>query len=121
MIQTERGGMSFGSSFRSFSRSSTQSKMLSLLGDSIVTLIDSMLNMHTNFLTGIAHLVSERSHVGRTSTPESYADNLLSCEIVVVAQRDRWEDHLRLFEALSAGGYGVVGSYPPPTSGSCEW
>ena len=47
-----------------------------------------MLNMHTN-LTVVAHLVSERSRVGRSSTSESYADTLLSHKIVVVAQRDR--------------------------------
>lgn len=32
-----------------------------------------------------------------------YADQLLNSKIVVVAQRDEWEDHYRLFESMASG------------------
>ena len=62
-------------------------------------------NMIGHFnLTGVAGLVSKRGKVGRTSTSDAYANALLDHKIIVVAQRDEWEDHLRLFESLAGGG-----------------
>jgi len=37
-----------------------------------------------------------------TIQPE-YVASLISCKIVVVAQRDEWEDHFRLMESLASG------------------
>lgn len=33
----------------------------------------------------------------------NYVDYLLRCKIVVIAQRDEWEDHYRLYESLASG------------------
>lgn len=40
---------------------------------------------------------------GRSSPQVEYARELLKTKIVVVAQRDTWEDHWRLFEAIISG------------------
>jgi len=40
---------------------------------------------------------------GRKSVSPSYVEALLESKIVIVAQRDYWEDHYRLFEAMVAG------------------
>jgi hypothetical protein len=40
---------------------------------------------------------------GRTGTSSAYTDVMLSTKIVLVTQRDGWEDHYRLFEALISG------------------
>ena len=40
---------------------------------------------------------------GRRSVATSYIDSLLQTKIVVIVQRDRWEDHYRLFEGLVSG------------------
>jgi hypothetical protein len=44
-----------------------------------------------------------RAHVGRQHVSEDYVKTLLQSKIVVVTQRDQWEDHFRLFEALAGG------------------
>ncbi|CAJ1967771.1 unnamed protein product [Cylindrotheca closterium] len=44
-----------------------------------------------------------RAHAGRQSVSDDYVRTLLQTKIVVVTQRDGWEDHFRLFEALAAG------------------
>ena len=54
-------------------------------------------------LTGVAGLVSPMGRIGRTTTSRLYADALLKHKIIVVAQRDGWEGHLRLFESLLSG------------------
>lgn len=48
----------------------------------------------------LAKVVSPKD---RTSVADAYVEALLSCKIVVVAQRDSWEDHYRLFEAFAGG------------------
>lgn len=40
---------------------------------------------------------------GRRSVMNAYVERLLQSKIVIVTQRDSWEDHYRLFEALVAG------------------
>jgi spore maturation protein CgeB len=40
---------------------------------------------------------------GRKQVSDEYVETLLDSKIVVVAQRDKWEDHYRLFEAMVAG------------------
>ncbi|KAL3944474.1 MAG: hypothetical protein SGBAC_001451 [Bacillariaceae sp.] len=53
--------------------------------------------------TGTAGLVSTRGKVGRVSVADDYVDGLIRHKIIVVAQRDHWEGHLRLMEALISG------------------
>lgn len=48
-------------------------------------------------------VVGERETVGRNTVDDAYARALLNHKIVVVAQRDGWEGHYRLMEALSGG------------------
>ena len=43
------------------------------------------------------------SQAGRTGVHTAYLEGLLASKIVVVTQRDEWEDHYRLFEALVSG------------------
>lgn len=40
---------------------------------------------------------------GRKKVSSAYVEAMLQSKIVVVAQRDEWEDHYRLFEAIVAG------------------
>ena len=42
-------------------------------------------------------------NAGRLGAQSAYIEGLLESKIVVVTQRDRWEDHYRLFEALVSG------------------
>lgn len=55
-------------------------------------------------VTGTAGLVSSRGKTGRVAVADNYVDALLEHKIVVVCQRDHWEGHLRLMEALIGGG-----------------
>lgn len=50
-----------------------------------------------------AGAVSEGGPQGRTGLSLEYLRALLQSKIVVVAQRDNWEDHYRLFEAMVGG------------------
>lgn len=45
----------------------------------------------------------DRAHKGRWGVSDAYASTLLKAKIVIVSQRDQWEDHFRLFEALASG------------------
>jgi hypothetical protein len=47
--------------------------------------------------------VSSAAEAGRTEVAREYVDALLRTKIMVVTQRDGWEDHYRLFEAMVAG------------------
>ena len=52
----------------------------------------------------IVDYVSEAAVVGRTSVSLNYVEALMTTKIVVLGQRDTYEDHYRLFEALIGGG-----------------
>jgi len=54
-------------------------------------------------LTMILSPMGRRSRPGRNSVQKEYVDTLTSTKIVVTSQRDRWEDHYRLMEALATG------------------
>jgi hypothetical protein len=56
-----------------------------------------------NPLRAIGGAVSVGLSIGRTKVSKEYLESLLTSKIVVVAQRDSWEDHYRLFEAISCG------------------
>jgi len=73
----------------------------SQLRNSVTTTIQHLIVKY-NF-TGTAGLVSKRGKEGRNTASDSYATAMLEHKIIVVAQRDKWEDHLRLMEALSSG------------------
>jgi len=51
----------------------------------------------------VGSAVSGGSTDGRTKVSNNYAATLLTTKIVIVAQRDSWEDHYRLFEAICGG------------------
>lgn len=58
-------------------------------------------------LKAYCKIVGNRGTAGRRSVNEQYLIKLLKSRIVIVTQRDQWEDHYRLMEAL-AGGVMVV-------------
>jgi hypothetical protein len=51
----------------------------------------------------IVDFVSAAAEQGRSQVSPKYVEALLTTKIVVVAQRDDWEDHYRLFEAIIGG------------------
>eukprot|EP00547_Thalassionema_nitzschioides_P008325 CAMPEP_0194228902 /NCGR_PEP_ID=MMETSP0156-20130528/43610_1 /TAXON_ID=33649 /ORGANISM="Thalassionema nitzschioides, Strain L26-B" /LENGTH=460 /DNA_ID=CAMNT_0038961425 /DNA_START=352 /DNA_END=1731 /DNA_ORIENTATION=- len=52
----------------------------------------------------VAQSVSVGKSTGRTGISDTYTKALLTTKIVVVAQRDGYEDHYRFFEAMIGGG-----------------
>ena len=54
-------------------------------------------------LTGKVGVVGSLGKTGRNSINDQYVDELLHHKIVVVCQRDHWEDHLRLMEGFVSG------------------
>ena len=67
------------------------SKLVSSLGEG---------NSHLNVTVGT---IGAREDSGRNSVDNAYTRALLQHKIVVVAQRDEWEGHYRLMEALAGG------------------
>lgn len=57
----------------------------------------------TRQISALAGTVSTGGSNGRTEVSDDYLEGLLTTKIVVVAQRDSWEDHYRLFEAFVGG------------------
>jgi hypothetical protein len=55
---------------------------------------------HLNYYVGLAGRATQH---GRWGVMLEYIQMLLSSKIVVVTNRDQWEDHYRLMEALSSG------------------
>eukprot|EP00934_Nitzschia_sp_Nitz4_P007197 Nitzschia sp. Nitz4//scaffold3_size479765//127406//128890//NITZ4_000055-RA/size479765-processed-gene-0.66-mRNA-1//1//CDS//3329550623//7187//frame0 len=62
----------------------------------------------------------ERRHVGRNNAERGYVRALLRSKIVVVVQRDDWEDHYRLFEALVSGALVIHDKMLAPPKGLCH-
>ena len=58
---------------------------------------------HYPALKTFAGVAGEMEQTGRTTVQEDYVESMLTFKIVVVCQRDRWEDHYRLMEALVSG------------------
>ena len=54
-------------------------------------------------VTTTAGIIGEMAGTGRNQVDDAYVHALLEHKIVVVAQRDRWEGHYRLMEALAGG------------------
>ena len=54
-------------------------------------------------LNAFVGLAGNASSTGRRQAQSSYIETMLDSKIVVVSQRDNWEDHYRLFEALVSG------------------
>jgi len=74
------------------------SESYSNLRDQVTLMLRSLHNY-----TILADFVSTAASGGRVGLSSNYTDALLSVKIVVVAQRDAWEDHYRLFEAIIGG------------------
>jgi hypothetical protein len=61
-------------------------------------------------LKGFCRLAGTRGTQGRRNVQEEYLKVMLKSRIVIVTQRDKWEGHYRLMEAL-AGGAMVVADF----------
>ena len=57
----------------------------------------------TRPLSLLADIVGNRAHLGRVNPQHEYVRSMLEHKIVIVAQRDTYQDHYRLFEALVSG------------------
>jgi hypothetical protein len=53
--------------------------------------------------TVVCDFVGTADRVGRRHAQTAYVSAMLDTKIVVTAQRDKWEDHYRLYEALASG------------------
>lgn len=84
--------------FWNIERSDKYGQLRNRVTEAIQNLID-----HSEII-GTAGLVSSRGKVGRVAVADPYVDALIGHKIIVVAQRDHWEGHLRLMEALISGG-----------------
>ena len=51
----------------------------------------------------VADILGKNAEKGRNRAQEEYVDAMLNSQIIVVTQRDGWEDHYRLMEALISG------------------
>jgi hypothetical protein len=71
------------------------------LRDAVTDLIKEMGERKT--LNVIVDLVSAAAKQGRSQVSHKYVEALMTTKVVVVAQRDNWEDHYRLFEAIVGG------------------
>jgi hypothetical protein len=58
-----------------------------------------------------------RSHRGRNSVHQDYVQAMISAKIVIVTQRDLWEDHYRLMEALVCGALVIADTMLAPPKG----
>jgi hypothetical protein len=59
----------------------------------------------------------ERRMVGRNAVDALYVQAMLSSKIVIVTQKDGWEDHYRLFEALVCGPLVIADAMLAPPKG----
>ena len=57
-------------------------------------------NSNVTFFLGIAGQINK---VGRSYVQDEYFEIMLGTKIVVISQRDQWEDHWRFMEALATG------------------
>ena len=58
---------------------------------------------HGKPLTVYVGLAGKPAFDGRQSVAKDYIEKLLNTKIIVITQRDAWEDHYRLFEGLISG------------------
>lgn len=67
-------------------------------------------------IKSLTALQGDHSHTGRWIACPKYVAALLRSKIVVVTQRDRWEDSYRLMEALASGAMVLADTMlaPPP-------
>lgn len=78
-----------------------EAMMRSAVSEAIVRLGAGSTETHN--ISVLANIVGLRATKGRNFVHEDYIKALLEYKIVVVCQRDRFEDHFRLFEALISG------------------
>ena len=50
-----------------------------------------------------AGIVGKKGGEGRSNPQQAYIKTMLKSKIIVTAQKDRWEDHYRFFEAVASG------------------
>jgi hypothetical protein len=51
----------------------------------------------------VCEMVGQHDRVGRRHAQQGYIESMVDTKILVVAQRDTYEDHYRLYEALASG------------------
>jgi hypothetical protein len=68
-------------------------------------------------LSTFAGLKGKANSHGRNGVDVNYIRHLVQYKIVVVAQKDNWEDHFRLFEALCSGALVLHDQMLAPPSG----
>ena len=51
----------------------------------------------------LCEMVGQHDRVGRRHAQQGYIESMIDTKILVVAQRDTYEDHYRLYEALASG------------------
>jgi Glycosyl transferases group 1 len=72
------------------------------LRNQVTLAVRRVLDAHPSW-TGTAGLISTRGRIGRRTINSTYVESLATHKIIVVCQRDEWEDHLRLWEGLISG------------------
>ena len=78
-------------------------KAHSMLRHKVSVVVDEMTKTSHPNLNAYVGLAGVGFRQGRKSVSDAYIKGLLDTKIVVVTQRDSFEDHYRLFEALVAG------------------
>jgi hypothetical protein len=73
------------------------------LRDVVSHVLSKLQQHHPKEMTSFVGLAGVGKRLGRTNIATAYIDQLLDSKIVVVSQRDDWEDHFRLLEALVSG------------------
>ena len=90
---------------------------LGQLRNRVTETLSTLIRNKNNNITGTVGLVSKRAKRGRTYIDQAYVNGLLEHKIIVVAQRDHWEGHLRLMEAMISGGLVLSDPIIHPPSG----
>jgi hypothetical protein len=77
-------------------RNAVTKTILALNGTTITTTSTKGEHHHSYSINTFGDFVSKGTGIGRTTVSSSYVQALLTTKIIVVAQRDEWEDHYRL-------------------------
>jgi hypothetical protein len=81
------------------------SKLVGLVGSNLRSVVTrALFNLgNTSSVNVYVGTAGNAAHVGRSAVSSLYIEALLQTKILVVTQRDGWEDHYRLFEGIVAG------------------
>jgi hypothetical protein len=71
----------------------------------------------SNYTTLVDVVATDEEGMALGNIQLKYIKALLSCKVVVVAQRDEWEDHYRLYESLASGALVLMDPMLTPPEG----